>query len=122
MIRHSSLGSEVEQGYNVTIAEGTLMLNSLKADVEPAWAARLWYGSVFGLWCALGATVVALSFMKHGTFRFFVGPWYFALSAFALHSFVVAMKPNPSTKKLSFRIGLLTVLGVLPWIVRAFAT
>jgi hypothetical protein len=96
------------------------MQNSLEADPEPAWAGRVWYGSVFGVWCALSAVAVVVTIVKHEPFRWFVGPWYFAVFALALHSFLIAMRPNPPSKKLSLRISLLTVLGVFPWILRAF--
>lgn len=96
------------------------IVNLPKGIMEPAWTGRLWFGSVFGVWCALSAAIVGLSVIKHGGSRFFLGPWFLALFAFALQSFIVAMRTHRPAKKLSLRVSLLTVLGTLPWIVLAF--
>jgi len=95
-------------------------LKNLRADLEPAWAERLWYGSVFGCWCLVGAAGVVLSFIKLGTFRFFVGACYLTVFVLALHSFLIAMRANPRMEKFSLRIGFLAFLGVFPWVVRLF--
>lgn len=96
------------------------MFEQPQIDMEPAWAGRAWYGSVFGAICILGAAGVALSLFKHGSFRFLVGPCYLTAFALSLHSFFVAMRADPPAKKLSFRMRVLTLLVVLPWMVRPF--
>ena len=96
------------------------MFDQLQTNSEPPWAGRLWYGSIFGVMCVLGAAGVVLSFMKHGNFRFVEGPCYFAVLALALHSFLVAMIANPPMEKLSLRMKVLTGLVLLPWMVRLF--
>ena len=101
-------------------SDGDSMLNNIRADLEPAWVVHLWYGSAFGCWCLVGAAGVVLSFMKLGTFRFFVGACYLAVFVLALHSFFIAMRANPPAKKLSLRIGFLACLCCLPWVVRLF--
>jgi hypothetical protein len=96
------------------------MFEQLQTDLEPAWAGCAWYGSVFGAICVLSAVGVALSFFKQGSFRFLVGPCYLVAFALSLHSFFIAMRRNPPTKKLSFRMSFLSLLVVLPWMVRPF--
>jgi hypothetical protein len=40
--------------------------------------------------------------------------------ALAFHSFLVGMRTHPPAKKLSYRMSLLTLLVILPWMVRPF--
>lgn len=96
------------------------MLSVLRADVEPGWAGRLLYGSVFGSYSLLGAAGIVISFMKTGNLRFFIGACSAALLALALHSLILGMGPNPPAKKLSSRMSLLVLLSVLPWTLRFF--
>jgi hypothetical protein len=96
------------------------MLSNTRADLEPAWAKRLWYGSVFGAWCIAGAGGVVLSFIKSGTFRFFVGACYLTVFAIALHCLLIGMGTDPPTKKLSVCMVFVTFLGLLPWLLRPF--
>lgn len=93
------------------------MLSNVKSDIERA--DRVWYGSVFGSWCVLGAAMLALSFLEHGTFRFVLGLCYLAVFVFALNSFIIAIR-KPRTKQWSSRIALMTLLAGVPWIVRLF--
>jgi hypothetical protein len=102
------------------VANGDSMLDNFKADVEQSWAGRLWYGSVFGAWCIVGAGGVVVSFIKSGAFRFLVPACYFSVFVLALHSFLIAMSTHPPTKKLSLRMSFLAVLTCLPWIARPF--
>ena len=96
------------------------MFEQPQTDLEPGWAGRAWYGSVFGAMCVLGAAGVALSFFKQGSFRFLVGPCYLVVFALSLHSFLIAMRAHPHARKLSLRMSFLTLLVVLPWVVRPF--
>jgi hypothetical protein len=88
------------------------MFDSLKSDVEPPWAGRIWYGSVFGAYSLLGATGVFLGLVKHGRFQIFLDAYWLAVLAFATHSLWLAFTQHPPTKDLSSRIRLMTVLAV----------
>jgi hypothetical protein len=96
------------------------MFEQPQTNLEPVWGGRLLYGSSFGFMCVLGAAGVVLSFFKHGSFRFLVGPCYLAVFALSLHSFLIAMRTHPPTRKLSIRMSLLTLLITIPWVVRPF--
>jgi hypothetical protein len=81
------------------------MINDLKRHPEPAWAGRVWHGSVFGCLCLLGAAGVVLSFLKHhGDFKFIVRACYLAVFALSLQSLALAMGAHPPTKKLSYAL------------------
>jgi hypothetical protein len=96
------------------------MFEPSQTDLEPAWAERMWYGSVFGCFCVLGAAYFVLSWMKHGNFRFLVGGCGLAVFALALHSFVIGMRTQPPSKQLSVRMRFLALLLSVPWIVLLF--
>ena len=90
------------------------MLYYLKPEIEPAWAGRLLYGSVFGCYSVLGVVGIVVSFMKTGNFRFVVGACSVAGLVLALHSLFLGMRPHPPWKKMSSRIILVVLLTVLP--------
>jgi hypothetical protein len=99
------------------------MSNFQKHGPEPAWIRLLFCGSVFGCWVILAATVCVVALGKHGPFHTFVAACYIPVFVLALYFLVSAIKIGPPTgRKLSFRIWLLTSLGLLPWIVRPFLT
>jgi|SRR5215469_3344153 len=89
------------------------MFDSLKSDVEPPWAGRIWYGSVFGAYGLLGAAGVSLRIVKHGRFQIFLAAYWLAVLALATHSLWLAFTQHPPTKDLSSRIRLMTVLAVV---------
>lgn len=88
------------------------MFDGLKSDIEPPWAGRFWYGSVFGAYGLLSATWVVLSFAKYGRFHVFLAAYWLAVLALATHSLWLAFTQHPPTKDLSFRIRLMTVLAI----------
>lgn len=88
------------------------MFDSLKSDVEPPWAGRMWYGSVFGAYRLVSATGIVLSFVKYGRFHVFLAAYWLAVLALATHSLWLAFTQHPPTKDLSSRIRLMTVLAI----------
>ena len=98
----------------------TLMSNIFSANFESPSSVRLFYGSVFGVYCGLGIFGVVISFMRTGAYRYFVGACSVAMFVLALHSLILSMRPSPPAKKLSSRMGLLVLLVALPIALRFF--
>ena len=96
------------------------MFSTLNADLEPAASERWWYGSVFGMYCLLGAADVVIGLVKHGDFRFVVMACSLVVFGLALHSFIVGMRPHPPARQLSARMRILSLVVILPWVARLF--
>ncbi len=100
------------ESYRFSGIIGIMFESLLPPPPEPATA---WYfTSLYGLYCAAGASGVIIRFWKHGTAGSLSFVCYAAVCVLALYFLVEARNRRPTKKDVGIRCFVLFVLAYLP--------